>query len=234
MKQQSKKIIEDLLVVINRTGEASWDRVKRDLNSVLFMESASPSKKFSMYAYCDKKSKTLYRKGVFHDSKGKLAVVTSGIILCYSKDNYIEGFDGKVIDQYGNTLDCIFPNWRYVTNGIEKSGDKYHFKPLDLDMIDAEYRKAKIWESVNLKHVKSSKEKEGRVLFNIDDNYFTIENIKKISLALREFAVDGINICDDCTKGRAAFYMDDENGIILMPVVYDKYEENDGFYVVKL
>lgn len=234
MKQQSKKIIEDLLEIITNTCDIDVELIKRDLNSVLFLESINPSKKFSMYAYCDKSSFMIYHHGVFHDPKDKLAVVTDGHILCYSKENYVESFDGKVIDQYGKALKCQFPNWRSVTNNLEKSGDKYHFKTLDLDKIDIEYRKAKVWASVNLKKVKSSREKEGKMLFNIDNNYFSIDNIRKISLALREFAVDGINVCDDYEKGRAAFYMDDENGVLLMPVVYDKYEEKNGFYVVKL
>lgn len=234
MKQQSKKIIEDLLEIITKTGDMDMELIKRDLNSVLFLESVNPSKKFSMYAYCDKKSYTIYHHGVFHDPKDKLAVVTDGHIICYSKDNYVESFDGRIIDECGKMLKCQFPNWRYVTNGLEKSDDKYHFKTLDLDRIDTEYRKAKVWASVNLKTVKSAHEKRGKMLFNIDNNYFTMENIRKTSLALREFAVDGINVCDDYEKGRAAFYMDEDNGIILMPVVYDKYENNDGFYVVKL
>ena len=233
MKQQSKKIIEELLSFIN-DDNVDVERIKRDLNSVLFLESINPSKKFSMYAYCDKKSYTIYHHGVFHDPKDKLAVVTDGHIICYSKDNYVESFGGRVIDECGKMLKCQFPNWRYVTNGLEKSNDKYHFKTLDLDKIDTEYKKAKVWASVNLKNVKSTAEKEVRTMFNIDGNYFSIENIRKVSLALREFAVDGINVCDDYEKGQAAFYMDDENGVMIMPVVYDKYEEKNGFYVVKL
>lgn len=234
MKQESKSIIENLLVSIEGSGNADIERIKRDLNSVLFIESVSSSKKFDMYSYCDKKSIIVYHHGVFHDPKDKLAVVTDGHIICYSKDNYVESFDGRVIDECGKMLKCQFPNWRYVTNELEKSEDKYHFTTLDLDRIDIEYRKAKVWASVNLKKVKSAREKRGKMLFNIDNNYFTIENFRKASLALREFAVDGINVCDDYEKGRAAFYMDDENGVILMPVVYDKYEEKNGFYVVKL
>lgn len=234
MKQESKSIIENLLVSIEGSGNADIERIKRDLNSVLFIESVSSSKKFDMYSYCDKKSIIVYHHGVFHDPKNELAVVTDGHVICYSKQMYLPDYAGKVIDKCGNDIKCAFPNWRYVTNRLSNSSSNYHFKKLDLTAIDDAAKRAKVWASVNLRHISDAKSKEGKMLFNIDNNYFTIENIRKVSLALREFAVDGINVCDNYEKGQPAFYMDDENGVILMPVVYDKYEEKNGFYVVKI
>lgn len=234
MKQQSKKIIEDLLEIITKTGDMDMELIKRDLNRVLFIESINPSKKFSMYAYCDKSSFIIYHHGVFHDPKDKMAVVTDGHIICYSKENYVESFDGRVIDKCGKMLKCQFPNWRYVTNGLEKSEDKYHFTTLDLDRIDIEYRKAKVWASVNLRHISNAKDKELKMLFNIDGSYFSIENIRKVSLALREFGFEGINVLNDPSEERAAFYMEDNKGIVVMPMIIDDYDNNKDFYVVKL
>ena len=233
MKQQSKKIIEDLLDSINNT-KVDVERIKRDLNSVLFMESVNPSKKFSMYTYCDKKSIIYYHHGVFHDPTGKIAVATDGHILFASKEQYIEKYDGKIIDKCGDEVQSSFPNWRSVISNLQKYGGSYHFKKLDFAAIDEAYKKAKVWASVNLKNVKSTAEKEGMMMFNIDGNYFSIENIRKVSLALREFNIDGLNVCDDFTKGQAAHYLDDDHCVLVMPLVPKNYEEEKGFYVVKL
>ena len=234
MKQQSKKIIENLLDIINNTNGIDVERIKRDLNSVLFMESVNPSKKFSMYTYCEKTRYPLYYRGVFHDPKGKIAVATDGHILCASKEQYIEKYDGKIIDQCGDEVKCGFPNWRSVISNLQKYGGIYHFKKRDFAEIDEAYKKAKIWASVNLKNVKSTAEKESRTIFNIDGNYFSIENIRKVSLALREFNINGLNVCDDFTKGQAAHYIDDGHCVLVMPLVPKNYEEEKGFYVVKL
>lgn len=234
MKQESKSIIENLLVSIEGSGNADIERIKRDLNSVLFIESVSSSKKFDMYSYCDKKSIIVYHHGVFHDPKDKLAVVTDGHIICYSKEMYLPDYAGKVIDKCGNDIKCAFPNWRYVTNRLSNSSSNYHFRKLDLTAIDDAAKRTKVWASVNLRHISDAKSKEGKMLFNIDGSYFSIDNIRKASLALREFGFKGINVLNDPSEEQAAFYIEDDKGIAVMPMRIDNYENKKDFYVVKL
>lgn len=234
MKQESKSIIENLLVSIEESGNADIERIKRDLNSVLFIESVSSSKKFDMYSYCDKKSIIVYHHGVFHDPKDNLAVVTDGHIICYSRERCLPDYAGKVIDKCGNDIKCAYPNWRRVTNNLNDSCDKYHHRKLDLTAIDDAAKRAKVWASVNLRHISDAKSKEGKMLFNIDGSYFSIENIRKVSIALREFGFQGINILNDPSEEQAAFYMEDDKGIAVMPMLIDDYENKKDFYVVKL
>lgn len=232
MKQQSKKIIENLLSSL-MAGTAEYNSIETDLRRVLFIESVSESSKFNMYAYCFKDDLRPYRNGVYHDANRGCAVYTDGQILFYSRKYYNEDLAGKCVTKDGTEIKiCRYPNWFYVVEN-NKATKNYHRHKIDFDAVDRVYKESKIW--VNARHPKASSfDKEIHTLFNIDGNYFTIAKIRKISLVMRAFGFEELAIPDDVEDGNPALFTSDDSGVVVMPVVPIDYENDKSYYVVKL
>lgn len=232
MKQQSKKIIENLLSSL-MAGTAEYNSIETDLRRVLFMESVSESNKFNMYAYCFKDDLRPYSNGVYHDANRGCAVYTDGKILFYSRKYYNEDFAGKCVTKDGTEIEiCRYPNWFYVVEK-NKATNSYHTHKIDFDTIDRVYKDSRIW--INARYPKaSSLDKEMHALFNIDGNYFTIAKIRKISLVMRDFGFEELAIPDDVEAGNLALFTCEDSGVVVMPVVPMDYENDKLYYVVKL
>lgn len=232
MKQQSKKIIENLLSSL-MAGTAEYSIIETDLRRVLFMESVSESNKFNMYAYCIKDDLLPYHNGVYHDANRGCAVYTDGKILFYSRKYYNENLAGKCVTKYGTEIKIYrYPNWFYVVEN-NKATKSYHTRKIDFDTVDRVYKESKIW--INARYPKASSfDKEIHALFNIDGNYFTIAKIRKISLAMRDFGFEELAIPDDVEAGNPALFTSEDSGVVVMPVVPMDYENDKSYYVVKL
>lgn len=232
MKQQSKKIVEDLLSSLAE-GTAEYSIIERELQRVLFIESVSESNKFNMYAYCFKDDLCPHHNGVYHDAKRGCAVYTDGKILFYSRQYYDENLAGKCVTKDGTEIKiCRYPNWFYVVENNKATTD-YHTRKIDFDAVDRAYKDSKIW--VNDRCPKASSfDKEMHALFNIYGNYFTIANIRKISLAMRAFGFEELAIPDDVKAGNPALLTSEDSGVFVMPVVPMDYENDKSYYVVKL
>ena len=232
MKQQSKKIIENLLSSL-MAGTAEYNSIETDLRRVLFMESVSESNKFNMYAYCFKDDLRPYRNGVYHDANRGCAVYTDGQILFYSRKYYNEDLAGKCVTKEGTEIKiCRYPNWFYVVEN-NKATNSYHTHKIDFDTVDRVYKESKIW--INARYPKASSfNKEIHALFNIDGNYFTIAKIKKISIVMRDFGFDELSIPDDVEAGNPALFTCEDSGVVVMPVVHKDYSNDKSYYVVKL
>ena len=232
MKQQSKKIIENLLSSL-MAGTAEYSGIETDLRRVLFMESVSESNKFNMYAYCFKDDLCPYSNGVYHDSNRGCAVYTDGKILFYSRKYYNENLAGKCVTKDGTEVKiCRYPNWFYVVEK-NKATNGYHTHKIDFDTVDRVYKECKIW--INARYPKASSfDKEIHALFNIDGKYFTIAKIRKISLAMRDFGFEELAIPEDVEAGNPALFTSEDSGVAVMPVVHTDYEDDKSYYVVKL
>lgn len=232
MKQQSKKIVEDLLSALAQ-GAVEYKIIKENLARVLFIESVSESNKFNMYAYCFKDDLLPYHNGVYHDAKRRYAVFTDGQILFYSRKYYDENFAGECVTKYGILIkNCCYPNWFYVID-TWKAAKGYHLHKIDFNTIDKAYEDSKIWVSIN-HPTASKKEKELHTLINIDGNYFTIAKIRKISLAMRDFGLEELAVSEDLEAGNPAVCIGNDSGVIVMPVVHTDYEDDKSYYVVTL
>lgn len=232
MKQQSKKIIENLLSSL-MAGTAEYSIIENDLKRVLFMESVSESNKFNMYAYCFKDDLCPYYNGVYHDANRGCAVYTDGKILFYSRKYFNEDLAGKCVTKDGTEIKiCRYPNWFYVVEN-NKATKSYHERKIDCDTVDRVYKESKIW--INARYPKASSfDKETHALFNIDGNYFTITKIRKISLVMRDFGFEELAISDDVEAGNPALFTSEDNGVVVMPVVPMDYENDKSYYVVQL
>ena len=232
MKQQSKKIIEDLLFSLAE-GTAEYSIIENDLKRVLFIESMSESNKFNMYMFCMPDDSRPFCNGVYHDAEHRVAVFTNGKILFYARKYYNEDLAGKCVTKYGTEIKiCRYPNWFYVVEN-NKATKSYHTRKIDFDTVDRVYKESKIW--INARYPKASSfNKEIHALFNIDGNYFTIAKIRKISLVMRDFGFEELAIPDDVEAGNPALFTSDDSGVVVMPVVPMDYENDKSYYVVKL
>ena len=228
MKQQSKKIVEDLLSSLAE-GTAEYSIIERELQRVLFIESISESNKFNMYAYCFKDDFRPYRNGVYHDANRGCAVYTDGQILFYSRKYYNEDLAGKCVTKDGTEIKiCRYPNWSYVVEN-NKATKSYHARKIDFDTVDRVYKESKIWVNARYRF-----DKDIHALFNIDGNYFTIAKIRKISIVMRDFGFEELAIPDDVEAGNPALFTCEDSGVVVMPVVPMDYENDKSYYVVKL
>lgn len=232
MKQQSKKIIENLLSSL-MAGTAEYNSIETDLRRVLFMENVSESNKFNMYAYCFKDDLCPHHNGVYHDANRGCAVYTDGKILFYSRKYYNEDLAGKCVTKDGTEIKiCRYPNWVYVID-TWRAAKGYHLHKIDFDTVDRVYKESKIWVNARY-HKASSFDKEIHALFNIDGNYFTTKKIKNISIVMRDFGFDELAIPDDVKAGNPALLTSEDSGVVVMPVVPMDYENDKSYYVVKL
>ena len=228
MKQQSKKIVEDLLSSLAE-GTAEYSIIERELQRVLFIESISESNKFNMYAYCFKDDFRPYRNGVYHDANRGCAVYTDGQILFYSRKYYNEDLAGKCVTKDGTEIKIYwYPNWFYVVEN-NKATKSYHTRKIDFDTVDRVYKESKIWVNARYRF-----DKEMHALFDIDGNYFTITRIRKISLVMRDFGFEELAIPDDVEAVNPALFTCEDSGVVVMPVVPMDYENDKSYYVVKL
>ena len=232
MKQQSKKIIENLLSSL-MAGTAEYSIIENDLRRVLFIESVAESNKFNMYMFCFSDSPRPFCEGVYHDANRGCAVYTDGKILFYSHQYYNKDLAGKCVTKDGTEIKiCRYPNWFYVVEN-NKATKSYHVRKINFDTVDRVYKESKIW--INARYPKASSfDKEIHALFNIDGNYFTIAKIRKISLAMRDFGFEELAIPDDVEAGNPALFTSDDSGVVVMPVVHTDYENDKSYYVVKL
>ena len=232
MKQQSKKIIEDLLFSLAE-GTAEYSIIENDLKRVLFIESMSESNKFNMYMFCMPDVSRPFCNGVYHDAEHRVAVFTNGKILFYSRKYYNEDLAGKCVTKDGTEIKiCRYPNWFYVIEN-NKATKSYHTRKIDFDTVDRVYKESKIW--INARYPKASSfDKEIHALFNIDGNYFTIAKIRKISLVMRDFGFEELAIPDDVEAGNPALLTGEDSGVVVMPVVPIDYENDKSYYVVQL
>lgn len=232
MKQQSKKIVEDLLSSLAE-GSAEYSIIERELQRVLFIESISESNKFNMYMFCMQDDSRPFCNGVYHDTKHRVAVFTNGQILFYSRQYYDENLAGKCVTKDGTEIKiCRYPNWFYVVEN-NKATKGYHTHKIDFDTVDRVYKDSKIW--VNARYPKASSfDKEMHALFNIDGNYFTIAKIRKISLVMRAFGFEELAIPDDVKAGNPALLTSEDSGVFVMPAVPIDYENDKSYYVVQL
>ena len=228
MKQQSKKIVEDLLSSLAE-GTAEYSIIERELQRVLFIESVSESNKFNMYAYCFKDDLLPYHNGVYHDANRGCAVFTDGKILFYSRKYYNEDLAGKCVTKYGTEIKiCRYPNWFYVVEN-NKATKSYHARKIDFDTVDRVYKESKIWVNARYRF-----DKDIHALFNIDGNYFTIAKIRKISIVMRDFGFEELAIPDDVEAGNPALFTCEDSGVVVMPIVHMDYSNDKSYYVVKL
>lgn len=232
MKQQSKKIIEDLLFSLAE-GTAEYSIIENDLKRVLFIESMSESNKFNMYMFCMPDDSRPFCNGVYHDAEHRVAVFTNGKILFYARKYYNEALAGKCIAKDGNEVQLYrYPNWFYVFDKKNLAKD-YRLHKIDFDAIDRTYKEGKIWLSVHYPKA-SREEKELHVLIKIDGSYFSLAKVRHVSLAMRDFGLEELAISANVDAGNPALFVGDECGVAVSPVIPMDYEDDKSYYVVTL